>query len=80
MLLKNGLKFMINHKKITILTKKLKLKHQRLDQIYVILVMHLLLLKEILLLKVVIMLINVIKILCLKIMYHILITSQKLIA
>ena len=29
--------------KITILTKKLKLKHQCLDQIYVILVMHTLL-------------------------------------
>ena len=29
--------------KITILTKKLKLKHQCLDQIYVILVMHILL-------------------------------------
>ena len=37
---KNGLKFMINQKKITILTKKLELKHQCLDQIYVILVMH----------------------------------------
>ena len=40
---KNGLKFMINQKKITILTKKLELKHQCLDQIYVILVMHTLL-------------------------------------
>ena len=40
---KNGLKFVINHKKITILTKKLELKHQCLDQIYVILVMHTLL-------------------------------------
>ena len=37
---KNGLKFMINQKKVTILTKKLELKHQCLDQIYVILVMH----------------------------------------
>ena len=36
--------------KITILTKKLELKHQRLDQIYVILVMHTFLLKEMLLL------------------------------
>ena len=40
---KNGLKFMINQKKITILTKKLELKHQCLGQIYVILVMHTLL-------------------------------------
>ena len=40
---KNGLKFMINQKKVTILTKKLELKHQCLDQIYVILVMHTLL-------------------------------------
>ena len=40
---KNGLKFMINQKKVTILTKKLELKHQCLDQIYVILVMHALL-------------------------------------
>ena len=40
---KNGLKFVINQKKITILTKKLELKHQCLDQIYVILVMHTLL-------------------------------------
>ena len=47
---KNGLNFMINQKKITILTKKLELKHQCLDQIHVILVMHTLLLKEILLL------------------------------
>ena len=36
--------------KITTLIKKLKLKHQFLDQIYVILVMHTLLRKEILLL------------------------------
>ena len=43
MLLKNGLKFMINQKKITMLTKKLELKHQCLDQIYAILVMHTLL-------------------------------------
>ena len=35
MLLRNGLKFMINQKKITILTKKLELKHQCLDQIVV---------------------------------------------
>ena len=34
---KNGLKFMINQKKITMLTKKLELKHQCLDHI---LVMH----------------------------------------
>ena len=40
---KNELKFMINQKKITIQTKKLELKHQCLDQIYVILVMHTLL-------------------------------------
>ena len=40
---KNGLKFMINQKKITILTKKLELKQQCLDQIYVILVLHILL-------------------------------------
>ena len=40
---KNGLKFMINQKKITMLTKKLELKHQCLDQIYVILVMRILL-------------------------------------
>ena len=40
---KNGLKFMINQKKVTMLTKKLELKHQCLDQIYVILVMHTLL-------------------------------------
>ena len=40
---KNGLKFMINQKKITILAKKLEFKHQCLDQIYVILVMHTLL-------------------------------------
>ena len=40
---KNGLKSMINQKKITILTKKLELKHQCLDEIYVILVMRILL-------------------------------------
>ena len=40
---KNGLKFMINQKKNTILTKKLELKHHCLDQIYVILVKHTLL-------------------------------------
>ena len=28
LLLKNGLRFMINQKKITVLTKKLELKHQ----------------------------------------------------
>ena len=33
---------MINHKKITMLIKKLKLKHKCQDQIYVILVMHIL--------------------------------------
>ena len=38
---------MINQKKITILTKKLELKHQCLDQIYAILVMRILLWKEI---------------------------------
>ena len=71
---------MINQKKITILTKKLELKHQCLDQIYVILVMHTLLCKEVLLLKVIIMLISVIKIFYLKIMHHLLIASQKLMA
>ena len=40
---KNGLKFMTNQKIITVSTKKLELKHQCLDQIYVILVMHILL-------------------------------------
>ena len=40
---KNGLKFMMNQKKITVLTKKLGLKQQCLDLIYVILVMHILL-------------------------------------
>ena len=37
---KNGLKFMINQKKITMFTDKSELKHQGQDQIYVILVMH----------------------------------------
>ena len=41
---------MINHKKIIIQIKKLGSKHQCSDQIYVILVMHILLLNEILLL------------------------------
>ena len=40
---KNGLKSMINQKKMTMLTKKLELKHQCLDQVYVILVMRILL-------------------------------------
>ena len=40
---KNGLKSMINRTKITVLTKKLELKHQCQDQIYAILVMHTLL-------------------------------------
>ena len=40
---KNGLKFMINQKKITVLTKKFELKHQCLDLIYAILVMRILL-------------------------------------
>ena len=40
---KNGLNFVINQKKITVLTKKLELKHQCLDQIYVILVIRILL-------------------------------------
>ena len=35
-LLKKGSKFMINKKKITVLTKKLELKKQCLDQIHVI--------------------------------------------
>ena len=39
---KNGLKFMISQKKITTVTKKLELKHDGLDQIYVILVMRIL--------------------------------------
>ena len=42
-------------KEITILTKKLELKHQGLDQIYVTLVVHILLLKEVLLLLIQIM-------------------------
>ena len=41
---------MINHKEIMMLIKKLELKHQCEDQIYGILVMHILLLQEILLL------------------------------
>ena len=40
---KNGLKFMINQKEIAALTKKIELKHQCLDQIYVILAMRILL-------------------------------------
>ena len=36
-------KFMINQKKVTTFTKKLELKHQCLDQVYVILVMRMLL-------------------------------------
>ena len=40
MLLRSGQKFMINEKKMTTLTKKLDLKHQCLDQIYVILAMR----------------------------------------
>ena len=40
---KNGLKFMINQKKIITQIKKLELKHQCLDQIYAILVMRILL-------------------------------------
>ena len=32
-LLKNESKFMINEKKVTVLTKKLELKHQCVDQI-----------------------------------------------
>ena len=40
---KKWIEVMINQKKITILTKKLELKYQRLDQIYVSLVMHTLL-------------------------------------
>ena len=36
-------KLMINQKKVTTLTKKLELKHQCLDQVYVILVMRILL-------------------------------------
>ena len=67
--------------KNTTLIKKLELKHQCLDQIYVILVMRILLRKEILLLKVMMMmLMNTIKILYLKIMHHLLIASQKFMA
>ena len=43
MLLKNEQKYTINQKNITTLIKKLELKHQWLDQIYVILVMRILL-------------------------------------
>ena len=43
LLLKNGLKFMINQKETTALTKKLELKLQCYDQIFVILAMHILL-------------------------------------
>ena len=48
---KNGLKFMINQEKTTMLTKKLELKLQCREQIYVILGMHILLQEELLLLK-----------------------------
>ena len=40
---KNVLKFMINQKETTMLTKKLELKHQCYDMIYVIILMHILL-------------------------------------
>ena len=43
MLLKNELNFMINQKKIKISTKNLELKHQCYEQIYKILVRHILL-------------------------------------
>ena len=43
LLLKNGMKYTINQKIITMLIKKLELKHQFLDQIYVILVRRILL-------------------------------------
>ena len=43
LLQKSGLKFMINKKKLTTLTKKLELKHQCQDQIYVIAMMRILL-------------------------------------
>ena len=43
LLLKIGSKFIINHKEITMLIKKLELKLQCPDQIYAILVMHILL-------------------------------------
>ena len=46
LLLKNELKFMMNQKKIITQTKKLELKHQFSDQIYVILVMPILLLQK----------------------------------
>ena len=41
-LLKNGLNFMTNQKKIRVLTKKLESKHQCLYQIYAILVTRIL--------------------------------------
>ena len=37
---KNGLKSMINQEEITILIKKLELKHQCSDQIYVIILIY----------------------------------------
>ena len=43
LLLKNGMKYTIKQKIITMLIKKLELKHQFLDQIYVILVRRILL-------------------------------------
>ena len=43
LLLKNGLKFMINQKEIITQIKKLELRLQCQDQIYVIVLMHILL-------------------------------------
>ena len=42
LLLKNGLKSMINQENMTMLIKKLQLKRQCYDQIYVIILMHIL--------------------------------------
>ena len=80
LLLKNGLKSMINQKKIIAHTKKSELKHQCYDQIYAILMMPILFWKEILLFKVIMILIKEIKILHLKAIHHLLIAFQKLMA
>ena len=63
---------MINQEEITMLTKKLELKHQCLDQIYVIILMPVLLQKELLLLLIQIMQ-KELKRWLLKIMHHLLI-------
>ena len=46
---------MINQKNITVITKKLELRHHCFDQIYATILMHILLQKEILLLPIQIM-------------------------